>query len=245
MTGMISVFSSLLAAFLCVQSAEAVQPDPDAEAAEAPGEMRVVELFTSQGCPMCPGANELLAALGESDADILAIAYGVDYWDVYGWEDTFAMAAFTARQQAYVDAGEAHRVFTPHFVVNGAPEKIRYREARVQTAVADAPALPALIDASAEDGRITLRLDGPARAAPATVWMVSYHAGVETLTIEDGPNAGRDMVHYNMARDIAALGEWSGGPLSLEANAPADGLAAAILIQDGAGGRILSAARVD
>jgi len=240
---MINVFSVFLAAFLALQNAEALQPAP--AAADESGGVRVVELFTSQGCPMCPGANELLAALGEADGDVLAIAYGVDYWDVYGWEDTFAMAAFTARQQAYVDAGDAHRVFTPHFVVNGAPEKIRFRGERVRTAVAEASALPALVHADLQEGRITIRLDGPARETPATVWMVSYHAGVETLRIEDGPNAGRDMVHYNMARDIEALGDWSGGPLSLEASAPGGGLAAAILIQDGAGGRILAAARAE
>ena len=240
---MISVFSSLLAFALSLQSADAEASTPaPAPAVDGPV---VVELFTSQGCPMCPGANALLADIGEADANVLALAYGVDYWDVYGWEDTFAMAAFTARQQAYVEAGEAHRVYTPHFIVNGAPEKLRYSEGRVRDAVTDAAALPARVTAQAGPDAITVRLDGPARDAPAQVWRVTYRPGVETRLIEDGPNAGREMIHYNMARDIEALGAWSGGALELRADAAPEGLAAVILVQDGPGGRILSAARVD
>jgi len=241
---MISVFSPILALALSLQSAEGPAPAPDAVAGA--GALRVVELFTSQGCPMCPGANELLASLGEdAGGEVLAIAYGVDYWDVYGWEDTFAMEAFTARQQAYVDAGEAHRVYTPHFVVNGAPEKIRYSEARVRTAVGAARGLPALVEAVSSEGGLSVRLDGPVRETPATVWLVTFYPGVETRLIEDGPNAGREMVHYNMARDIQALGEWPGEALTLSAAAPEGGLAAAVLVQDGPGGRLLGAAKVD
>jgi hypothetical protein len=241
---MISVFSQILAFALSLQSAEGAQPSPTV-AGNAEG-LRVVELFTSQGCPMCPGANALLASLGEdAGGEVLAIAYGVDYWDIYGWRDTFAMEAFTARQQAYVDAGEAHRVYTPHFVINGSPEKIRYSEDRVRTAVGDALGLPALVEAVSSEGEIVIRLDGPVRETPATVWLVTLYPGVETRLIEDGPNAGREMVHYNMARDIQALGEWPGEALTLTAAAPEDGLAAAILVQDGPGGRLLGAARAD
>ena len=240
---MISVFSSFLAFALSFQSAEAGAQTPPAETA-VQGPV-VVELFTSQGCPMCPGANALLAELAAADANMLTIAYGVDYWDVYGWEDTFAMAAFTERQQAYVDAGEAHRVYTPHFVINGAPEKLRYSEERVRAAVNEAAPLPVLMTTQAGHDAITVRLDGPARRSPARLWRVTYRPGVETRFIEDGPNAGREMVHYNMARDIEALGHWSGGALEMRTDPAPDGLAAAILIQDGPGGRILSAARVD
>lgn len=241
---MISLFSHILAFALSLQSVEEAQPSPTGDTGEEG--LRVVELFTSQGCPMCPGANALLASLGEdAGGDVLAIAYGVDYWDIYGWRDTFAMEAFTARQQAYVDAGEAHRVYTPHFVINGSPEKIRYSEDRVRTAVADAPALPALVVTDAREGEIAILLDGPTRETRATVWLVTYHPGVETRFIEDGPNSGREMVHYNMARDIVPVGEWAGEEMALTAQAPENGLAAVILVQDGPGGRLLAAARVD
>lgn len=243
---MITVLHALFAAILSVQAADDASGPAPAQDPVRDG-VRVVELFTSQGCPMCPGANALIAEIGAAEGDVLALSYGVDYWDeVYGWEDTFAMEAFTARQQAYVDAGDAHRVFTPHFVINGGPEKLRYSEERVRGAVEAAASLPILLEAATSpEGRITLTLEGAARDSAAQVWFVTYHPGVATRLIESGPNAGREMTHYNMVRDIQALGEWRGRLMSLEAPAPADGLAAAVLVQDGPGGRILTAARAN
>lgn len=238
----------LSAFFAIVFAIHADAADAQAGPADAAGRAQglvVVELFTSQGCPMCPGANALLADLGEMRPDTLALAYGVDYWDVYGWSDTFAMAAFTARQQAYVDAGEAHRVYTPHFVINGAPEKLRYGEARVRAAVDAAEPLQALIEPAAPGEPRAVRISGPARSAPAAVWMALYQPGVDTVQITDGPNAGREMTHYNMVRAIEPLGAWSGGAEVFDLPAARDGLAAAILVQDGPGGRILAAARID
>ena len=52
-----------------------------APAESAPAPVVVVELFTSQGCPMCPDANRLLQELGSGD-DVIAIAFGVSYWDM-------------------------------------------------------------------------------------------------------------------------------------------------------------------
>ncbi|MFW6300267.1 MAG: DUF1223 domain-containing protein, partial [Oceanicaulis sp.] len=62
------------------------QPDPAPEAGAGPV---LVELFTSQGCPMCPEANALLGEIA-ADQDVIAIAYGVSWWDMYGWRDEFA-----------------------------------------------------------------------------------------------------------------------------------------------------------
>jgi Protein of unknown function (DUF1223) len=49
----------------------------------------VVELFQSQGCSSCPPAEENLNALAD-DSQVLALSFGVTYWDNLGWKDTFA-----------------------------------------------------------------------------------------------------------------------------------------------------------
>lgn len=242
---MIQIFSTVLAVFLSAHAAQDAQAAPAPAPAPPSQGVRVVELFTSQGCPMCPGANELLEAMAEADPDVLALAFGVNYWDVYGWRDTFAMDSFNARQQAYVDAGEARRVYTPQFVVNGAPDKLRYGEATVRTAVGQAPALSAPISAQRRAGRIAVAFDGPPQPAPAVVWAIAYHEGPEVRRVDAGPNAGRDVRHYNMVRSVEHVADWSGGALSLALDAPGEGLAAAIIVQAGPGGRILAAARVE
>ena len=67
-----------------------------ASAAQA-GPLTVVELFTSQGCSSCPPANANVAKLA-GQPDILALSFGVTYWDSLGWKDTFASKAYTDRQ---------------------------------------------------------------------------------------------------------------------------------------------------
>src|SRR5690348_18078561 len=83
----------------------------------------VVELFTSQGCSSCPPANASLAAVA-SRPDVLALSFGVTYWDYLGWKDTFAKPQFTDRQVAY-EAGLGHSgPFTPQIVVNGSRDTV-------------------------------------------------------------------------------------------------------------------------
>src|ERR1700685_771000 len=78
----------------------------------------VVELFQSQGCSSCPPANANLNALSQR-ADVLALSFGVTYWDRLGWKDTFARPDYTARQEAYeAPLGEAGP-FTPQIVIDG------------------------------------------------------------------------------------------------------------------------------
>ncbi len=241
---MFNMLQLLFAALLGAQTQAAADPEPAASVEPSEG-VRVVELFTSQGCPMCPSANELLEEMAMEDEGILALAYGVAYWDVYGWQDTFAMPEFGDRQQDYVDAGEARRVYTPHFVINGSAKKLRFSEERVTAAIAQADPLPVTVSAEQIEDRIEVRLLGDARETPAQVWAVAYHPGRETVTPDEGPNAGREVSHYNMVRAIELAADWPGGPMVVELDMPGDDLAAAILVQDGRGGRILTAARVD
>jgi len=167
---MINALAPFLIALALVQSSG--QPRPaESEATPAPaGALVVAELFTSQACRFCPAANDWLALAGERE-HVLALAYGVDYWDaMYNWPDEYARPEFVERQKAYVDAGEARRVFTPHLVINGGPERMRFSPERAEEALAAASFL-AVPEARVENNVITIRLDGPRLDAPADVWV--------------------------------------------------------------------------
>lgn len=228
------VLSTILAALL-------LQADiaPESASGEGAGPV-VVELFTSQGCPLCPDANNLLEEL-DAYGGVIAIAYGVSWWDVYGWEDEFAQPEFAERQTAYVQAGEAMRVFTPHYVINGAPESMRFSPETVRAAVVGAEPLAALV--RIEDDVVVL--GGPARETSARLWRVDYRPGAVSRQIEGGANAGRTMAHFNMATGLTALGDWSGGEARISLDPPADGDACVVLVQDGPGGPIIAAAAMD
>jgi hypothetical protein len=56
------------------------------------GPRAVVELFTSQGCPSCPPADELLTKLAR-DPDLIALLMPVDYFDQPGWKEKLSRHA--------------------------------------------------------------------------------------------------------------------------------------------------------
>jgi len=92
---------------------------------------------------------------------------------------------------------------------------------------------------------VRVRLDGPPRDAPAEVWLAAYEPGRVTMEIEAGSNAGLDMPHFNMVRDLTGLPDWTGGPYTAEGEAacPPE-LACAVLVQAFRGGPVLGAAAI-
>jgi hypothetical protein len=78
----------------------------------------VVELFQSQGCSDCPPAQEYLNRLSER-SDVLALSYGVTYWDYLGRKDSFASPQFTQRQRDYSTRNHGVGVAIPQYWING------------------------------------------------------------------------------------------------------------------------------
>src|SRR3954462_12986927 len=80
---------------------------PTAAKAEAPADDRagsrrmvLVELYTSQGCDMCPEAEKILGELARRTDRIVPIAFHIDYFDK-PWKDPFSDALHSRRQMAY------------------------------------------------------------------------------------------------------------------------------------------------
>ena len=81
--------------------------------------LKVVELFTSQGCSSCLPADALIGELVDRD-DVLPLSLHVDYWDYLGWKDTLANPATKVRQSAYAKRLGLGYVYTPQVIVHGA-----------------------------------------------------------------------------------------------------------------------------
>lgn len=77
----------------------------------------VVELYTSEGCSSCPPADRWVSTL-KGRADVVALAFHVDYWDGLGWKDRFAQPQFTARQNASQRTSGARFAYTPQVLLD-------------------------------------------------------------------------------------------------------------------------------
>jgi len=204
----------------------------------------VVELFTSQGCWSCPPADALLGELA-GRADIIALAYHVDYWDYIGWKDVFGSPLCTQRQQAYAAFMGKKMVYTPQMVIGGRFDAVGSNRKKVEAAIVEARAAGLTLAVTPLDAATQrVRVAGPAPAGGATVLAVHFLPQAETV-VSRGENAGKTLIEYNIVRDLQPLGRFTGGEVTyqiVEDNPAGEQRACAILVQDDATGAILGAA---
>jgi hypothetical protein len=213
---------------------------PWAAQAQPGAPVQVVELFTSQGCSSCPPADAAVAQIA-TRADVLALSFGVTYWDDLGWKDTFAQKKFTDRQWDYAKGLRHSNVGTPQVVVNGRTDVIGQSVPEIEGALRRAALLAGGPQVSLDAGHVAISGAAPAHAAD--VWLVRYDPNVEQVPIKRGENGGKTLAIKHAVRELTRLGEWTGGPKSFPVPSAPAGLKTAILVQSGPGGPILAAAK--
>ncbi len=205
--------------------------------ATAPQPLVTVELFQSQGCSSCPPAEANLNALAGKPG-ILALSFGVTYWDSLGWKDTFATKAYTDRQWAYARHRGRDNVWTPQVYVNGHADLVGSDRAQLDRAIAQATSHGPQL--AWQKNQLLVSAGKP--SAACDVWLVRYDPRTLNVAIGAGENRGRTLPHRNVVREMLHLGRWDGSPRAF-AVPPATmaGLSTAALVQIAAGGDIVSA----
>jgi hypothetical protein len=201
--------------------------------------LTVVELFQSQGCSSCPPANANVMALSDRP-DLLTLSLGVTYWDQLGWKDTFASPQYTARQWDYARGLHHSQVYTPQVVVNGKADITGINRGDLESLIrreanASAPVV------GIGGGHVHV---GAGSVGSYDVWLLRFDPRIENVPIARGENGGLTLPHRNVVKQLVKLGVWKGTPADF-ALPPATqpGLRDAVLVQAGAGGAILAAAR--
>jgi hypothetical protein len=228
---------ALMAALSLTAMAERAAAEP---AVQSPV---VVELFTSQGCSSCPPANANLAAIADR-ADVLALSFGVTYWDYLGWKDSFASPEFTNRQYAYVQSLHHATAYTPQMVVNGSMDLIGNSADELDRKIGASRDSPPASSPQVMlgNGKVTISA-GAAPEDTADVWLVRYDPNIVQVPVARGENGGRTLPHKNVVHELTRLGGWTGKAVSFDLPAAADGLKTAILVQSAYTGPILAAAK--
>jgi hypothetical protein len=202
----------------------------------------VVELFQSQGCSSCPPAEANVAAIGDR-ADVLALAFEVDYWDRLGWKDTFSKAAWTARQYAYAHAMGRDGVYTPQVVVNGRVEGDGLAAGELAGLIGRGDRGSGGPDVRFDGGAVAVG-EGAAPAGGADVWLARYIPHTVEVAIPRGENAGRTLPYKDVVREMVVLGRWHGEAAKFPLPGGTDsGLAEAAIVQTAGAGPILAAAK--
>ena len=182
--------------------------------ARAQGADRVIELFTSQGCPKCPPADRLIADLSQEPGTI-ALSFPVSYWDYIGWKDTLASTTSTRRQKAYAAARGDRLVYTPQAIVDGIDAQPGADRGAILKATkalkGDNGALTVPLALSETGGMLKIAI-GDGRMpdfGPAGIYVLRV-AHAETVQVGRGENSGKSLTYTNVVRALDRIGEWSG-----------------------------------
>jgi hypothetical protein len=177
--------------------------------------MVLVELYTSQGCDMCPTAEKILGQLAERNRGIVPIAFHVDYFNK-PWKDVFSDPLYSQRQMTYNQIytkpkpAEYGLYYTPMLMIDG-DQSVNGRdpdsaEAAIRQALARKPAVALKVALDlAKDGRTgTARIQVSSRStrtekAPLLVCAVLREDKV-TTDVPSGENAGKSLLARFPAR---------------------------------------------
>jgi hypothetical protein len=182
---------------------------------DAPKRMVLVELYTSQGCDMCPTAEKILGALGEENRRIVPIAFHVDYFND-PWKDVFSDRLYSERQMAYNQLytkpknPEYGLYYTPMMMIDG-EQSVNGRDpasaqAAIRQALARKPAVALDVDLALKpdglSGTATIKVTSRSprvEKTPLLVCAVLREDGVVTH-VPSGENAGKSLVARFPAR---------------------------------------------
>lgn len=171
---------------------------------------------------------------------ILALSFGVTYWDGLGWKDTFAQPKFTARQYDYAHHRGRNQVWTSQVYVDGKTDLVGSDRARLDQAIAGTHTSGPSLSWNGSQ----LSVAAGTASSPCDVWLVRYDPPTLDVAIKAGENDGRTLSHRNVVRQMVNLGSWGGNARTFDLRAAStDGLATAVLIQEKSGGPILSASK--
>jgi len=221
----------------------------------------LVELFTSEGCSSCPPADTLLSRMAAEQpvpgAEIVPLAFHVDYWDDLGWRDRFASAQHTFRQNLYARWQPSWRVYTPQAVVDGARELVGSDWNAARTAIATSAAAPKLavsVDLAppgTDAARVPLRVavtPSAGQAGKADVMLAVAEDGLVS-EVKRGENANLRLAHGAVVRTLQRIGKFDGQSpyaashaIEIEKHWRRDALTVVVFLQDASTHRIIGIA---
>ncbi len=216
---LIVVSFAIIGVGCAVQSAQNIEkgsvavPDKTPELKAQTSDARqpvLVELFTSEGCSSCPSADRQLTFLEKqqpvSGAEVITLAFHVDYWDRLGWKDAFSSAAYSERQNDYSVAKKLDSNYTPQMIVDGEQEFVGSNADKANNAITTAVSRrKGKVNLTAAESILKINIDDIPKHEAATVYLAAAEDNIVT-NVRSGENSGRRLEHTSVVRDLKDIG---------------------------------------
>ena len=174
----------------------------------------VLELFTSQSCSSCPPADAVLSDyVIEQNANVIALAFHVDYWNRLGWKDPFSKTEFSERQREYAQIFNSRNVYTPQIVINGKYELVGSKKNEIAAIVAKEIKLTKKEQIFFEsitliNNLLSLKVNSlnPDNNNIINIALVKKK---EFTNIKRGENSGLQQINHNIVFDFKSISEFN------------------------------------
>lgn len=170
----------------------------------------LVELFTSEGCSSCPPADKNLAFIEKEQpymqAEVVTLAFHVDYWDYIGWKDVFASPLFTKRQEIYSQKLKLDSTYTPQMIVDGKTQFVGSDAGKAANAIVLASKNEkAKVEILPENNKFKIKISDIPKHENATVYLAISENNLAS-SVKNGENSGRKLEHSSVVRELKAIG---------------------------------------
>ncbi len=206
----------------------------------------VIELFTSQGCDMCPPAHILQKEYAQMSGAI-ALTWHVEHWDFMGWRDTFARPEFSKRQYLYNENFDRKGVYTPQAVINGRKQVVGSKKLELYTAIKNALGsneIPVNVRFQRAGRALSVVVGGREVKTKTNIYLIWVKLA-DSVKITAGTNVGKTLDYMNIVRHFDVIGTLEDQPQTFQINLSdpnrGDADAVAVLVQENKAGAILGA----
>lgn len=208
-----TVFLMFLIGILSILPSAAAAQKKENQAAKGKTPV-LVELFTSEGCSSCPPADRVLTRLEReqpnADAEIITLAFHVDYWNYLGWRDEFSSHLYSERQGGYGSHFNLDSNYTPQMVVDGQTQFVGSNFGRATDAVAEAvknekAPVEIFAESDAKNINFKIKIADAAKHDESYVWLAIAEDDIST-NVRRGENSGRTLRHTSVAREMKWIG---------------------------------------
>lgn len=193
-----------------VESQKQIENHPTEIANPPSKQVVLLELFTSEGWSSCPAADRALAFLQREQpvpqAEIITLAFHVDYWNYLGWKDEFSSPLFSQRQELYAQKFKIGSIYTPQMVVDGQAQFVGGNSGNAVNAVMEAAkSKKAKVEIGLNKNLLKIKISEIPKIEKATVFLAIAEDNLVS-NVKRGENSGKVLEHASVVREFRAVG---------------------------------------
>jgi hypothetical protein len=223
---------------------------PAAQAAAAPKNITVLELFTSQLCVETPTANNALAPIAlDAPENLITIGCHVTFFDNEQTRDPYSHDFCDDRVSGYDRNNTFSLTNVPLLIVNGIYDNRAQSPKIIQSSIRMGQATSTISPIQLEKTDLSLNITMPKLRLdkPADIWIFAYK-DMDHVSFTEGPNIGKDVTYSNIALFSAKLANWNGDYMNMSfalADMPEAATGYAVIAQYSDFTGIVAAAKMD